>query len=199
MKSNKNKSTARKNQVRIIGGYYRSQLINVLPHEGLRPSADRVRETVFNWITHQWGGQFEGKRVLDAFAGSGAFGLECVSRGVNHVLMLDNYAPTIDNIKTILARWSTIESVKAHCCDAFEWLDQFNNMDVFDWVVLDPPFCQKILVKMVPLLQSVTHENSLLYIETELNASLDVLLEQGWVMVREAKTAQAQYGLWRRV
>lgn len=199
MKSNKNKSAVRKNQVRIIAGQYRSQLINVLSHEGLRPSTDRVRETVFNWMGHQWGGRFNGKRVLDAFAGSGAFGLECVSRGVDQVLMIDNYAPTIDSIKSTLACWEVCEGVQALCCDVFDWLKQpYKNVVAFDWVILDPPFAHEMLLKIVPLLKDITHEQSWLYVEAELSVNLDVLLEQGWVVVREGKTAQVQYGLWQR-
>ena len=72
----------RKHAVRIVGGDYRRTPISVVDAPGLRPTPDRVRETLFNWLNHFWGGQFSDKNVLDLFAGSGALGFESASRGV---------------------------------------------------------------------------------------------------------------------
>lgn len=199
MKLNKTPSNNRKNQVRIIGGQYRSQLVEVLSHQGLRPSADRVRETVFNWMNHQWGGVFEDKRILDAFAGSGAFGLECVSRGAQQVLMLDTHEPTIVNINKMLHRWQVGDAVRALNHDALTWCAQrLESEQIFDWVVLDPPFGQAMLEKIAPLLERITGEQTWLYVEVEPGANLDVLAEYGWAMVREGKTAQVKYSLWAK-
>src|SRR5690606_22267071 len=76
--------------IRIVGGQYRRTPIAVPDVESLRPTPDRVRETLFNWLTHLWGGEFADKQVLDLFAGSGALGFEAASRGVSHVQMVEH-------------------------------------------------------------------------------------------------------------
>src|SRR3954464_6268242 len=76
-------------QIRIIGGQWKRTPLPVLDAEGLRPTPDRVRETVFNWLTHLFDGVWEGIDCLDLFAGSGALGFEAASRGAAHVTMVE--------------------------------------------------------------------------------------------------------------
>lgn len=183
-------------KIRIIGGEYRRQLIPVLNHEGLRPSSDRVRETVFNWMMHQWGGVFEDKRVLDAFAGSGAFGLECISRGARGVLMLDTHAPAVKQIQQTLNQWAISAPAQARQQDVLALLK--HPASAFDWIILDPPFGHDWLAKIVPLLDAVSHNETWLYVETEVGANVSILQEHRWQLLREGKTQQAAYGLWQR-
>src|SRR5690554_6979115 len=80
----------KKHVIRIVGGQYRRTPIPVPDVAGLRPTPDRVRETLFNWLAYFWGGDFSDKRVLDLFAGTGALGFEAASRGVEHVQMVES-------------------------------------------------------------------------------------------------------------
>ena len=88
-------------KIRIIGGKHRGRRIMIPDREGLRPSPDRVRETLFNWL--QW--EIAGAHVLDAFAGSGALGLEALSRGAASVLFADNDADSVARLRDLLAEW----------------------------------------------------------------------------------------------
>jgi 16S rRNA (guanine966-N2)-methyltransferase len=187
-------------QIRIIGGEHRRQLIPVLNHEGLRPSSDRVRETVFNWMMHQWGGVFDDKLILDAFTGSGAFGLECVSRGATHVWMIDTHAPTVAHIRKTLKQWQTGTDIQAQQADALKFCAQAREAGrIFDWIILDPPFGHNWLTQIMPAIMPVTHHQTWLYVEVETAADLSLLTDLGWTEVRSGKTQQVRYGLWQRV
>ena len=185
-------------QVRIIGGDWRRQKINVLAHEGLRPSSDRVRETVFNWMMHQWGGVFEGKSVFDAFAGSGAFGLECISRGARDVVLVDTHRPAVLAMRSVLSRWGVSADVREGdvlaVCRAFAASGKR-----FDWIVLDPPFGKGWLDKVLPAIAALTHEQTWLYLEVEVGCDVSSLAAHGWLPVREGKTKQVQYGLFQHI
>ena len=183
-------------QVRIIGGEWRRQKIDVLVHDGLRPSSDRVRETVFNWMAHQWGGVFEGKSVLDAFAGSGAFGLECISRGARDVTLVDTHRPAVMAMRATLARWGVVADARAMdvlavCRECAASGKQF------DWIVLDPPFGQGWLERVLPAIAALAHAQTWLYVEVELGLDVSILATHGWETVREGKTKQVQYVLLR--
>ena len=189
-------------QVRIIAGQWRRQLLPVPTHEGLRPTGDRVRETVFNWLNHFWGGQFAEQQVLDVFAGSGAFGLECVSRGARDVVLIDNHKPAVENIRNILQHWQKqdagIAQVRALADDALKVLAQFAEQNIyFDVIFLDPPFGQDWLARTLPLIAPLCVEDTLLYVEVEKGFDWTVLSQFGWACVREGKTQQTLYGLWR--
>lgn len=190
--------------MRIIGGQWRRQLLPVLAHEGLRPSSDRVRETLFNWLSHFWGGQFTDKVIVDAFAGSGALGLECVSRGARQVTLLDAYAPAITQIQKTLQHWrqqdASVSAVQALCVDAVPFLSRCADKQTWqggvDCILLDPPFAQGWLEKILPLLPKLSHADTLLYVEAEPTWDADILTEHGWRCLREGQTRQVKYGLW---
>lgn len=188
-------------QIRIIAGQWRRQQLPVLAHDGLRPTGDRVRETVFNWLNHFWGGQFAGQTALDVFAGTGAFGLECVSRGARDVILIDNHKPAVENIRKILQHWGkqddSIAQIKVIQDDALTILTQLaGQKQTFDVIFLDPPFGHGWLERVVPLIHPLCGDDTLLYIETEKSVDLSALTSAGWHCVREGKTQQTQYGLW---
>ena len=142
--------------IRIIAGQWRRCQLPVLAHTGLRPSSDRVRETVFNWLNHLWGGQFSEKKIIDAFAGTGAFGLECISRGARAVTLIDAHIPAINAIHQILTHWEkqdpSVAQARAIAGDALNHLSQCAQAkQTFDLVFLDPPFAQGWLDKTLPL------------------------------------------------
>ena len=189
-------------QVRIIAGQWRRQQLPVLVHDGLRPTGDRVRETVFNWLHHFWGGQFAGQTALDVFAGTGAFGLECVSRGARDVILIDNHKPTVENIRKTLQHWQkqddSVVQVRVLQDDALAVLTQLaSQKHTFDVIFLDPPFGHGWLERVLPLIAPLCFEDTLLYIETEKSVDLSALVQAGWRCVREGKTQQTQYGLWQ--
>lgn len=188
--------------IRIIAGQWRRHQLPVLIHEGLRPSSDRVRETVFNWINHLWGGQFSDKKIIDVFAGTGAFGLECLSRGARDVIMVDVHAPAIASIRQTLTHWckqdASISQAQAITGDALNELNTCAQAgQMFDLIILDPPFAKGWLDKTLPLIAPLCHTDALLYIEVEKNADLGALTLQGWECLREGTTTQVTYSLWR--
>jgi 16S rRNA (guanine(966)-N(2))-methyltransferase RsmD len=190
--------------IRIIAGQWRRCQLPVLAHTGLRPSSDRVRETVFNWLNHLWGGQFSEKKIIDAFAGTGAFGLECISRGARAVTLIDAHIPAINAIHQILTHWEkqdpSVAQARAIAGDALNHLSQCAQAkQTFDLVFLDPPFAQGCLDKTLPLLPPLCHADSLLYVEAEKGANLDALIQQGWTCLREGTTQQVYYSVWRRL
>lgn len=121
-------------QVRIIGGMYRRTTLTVVDRPGLRPTPDRVRETLFNWL----GQDLRGWRCLDAFSGSGALGFEAASRGAVAVLMVESDAPTFAQLQLMRSRLGAT-AVQLVRDDALVQLRQATAAS-FDVVWLDPPF-----------------------------------------------------------
>lgn len=123
-----------KNQVRLIGGKWRGRRLNFTATQQLRPTADRVRETVFNWLMHD----IEGARCLDAFAGSGALGLEALSRGAAFVVFIDHHASVQCTLQKLLAELEVTHE-QAHVCkkDTMQWLRRASQTP-FDVIFLDP-------------------------------------------------------------
>ena len=122
-------------QVRIIGGQWRRTPLPVPVSSGLRPTPSRVRETLFNWL----GQDLAGWRVLDAFAGSGALGLEAASRGADHVVMLEKVPALARSIQAVCDRLKATQ-VRVQQGDALAWMGQPRQHAQFDLVFLDPPF-----------------------------------------------------------
>ena len=123
-----------KNEVRIIGGQWKRSKLPVADRPGLRPTPDRVRETLFNWL----GQDLAGWRVLDAFAGSGALGFEAASRGAAEVQMLESDAAIVRSLAAVKERLKA-DTVRLTAADALAWLARCAP-ERFELVLLDPPF-----------------------------------------------------------
>ena len=121
-------------RIRIIGGQWRSRLLEVADVPGLRPTPDRVRETLFNWL----GQDLIGWRCLDAFAGSGALGFEAASRGATEVLLLERDSVLVRGLSEVKARLKA-DAVQVLAADALAWLKRCTP-ERFELVLLDPPF-----------------------------------------------------------
>ncbi len=121
-------------EVRIIGGTWKRSRLPVADAPGLRPTPDRVRETLFNWL----GQDLSGARVLDAFAGSGALGFEAASRGAARVLMLESNPGLVRSLATTQQRLGAA-AVAVQTADALVWMERAAPAS-FDLVLLDPPF-----------------------------------------------------------
>ncbi len=124
----------RTGQVRIIGGDWRGRKLAVPDRPGLRPTGDRARETLFNWLQ----GKVAGRRVADLFAGSGALGLEAASRGAARVDLVERDRSLIEGLKAAVADWPGAERVVFAPADAIAWLGWIEAP--LDLVFVDPPF-----------------------------------------------------------
>ncbi|WP_019557898.1 16S rRNA (guanine(966)-N(2))-methyltransferase RsmD [Thiomicrorhabdus arctica] len=181
--------------VRIIGGDWRGRKLPVLMAEGLRPTSDRVRETLFNWLRFD----VAGSHCLDLFAGSGALGFEALSRGAKSVTFLELSIPVAQQLKTNL---KTLNAPAAQVVqrDSLQWLDQRVEQP-FDIIFLDPPFKQGLMQLAVDKLfinGIIKNQQAWLYLEQE--KSLDwPNLPDGWVCHREKTTSQVRFGLFRQV
>lgn len=179
-------------QLRIIAGRWRGRKLNFLDREGLRPTPDRVRETLFNWLQTD----VPGSRCLDLFAGSGALGFEAASRGASSVFMLDRDAATVatlkDNIDCLQAG-----QIQATCIDAVEFLQ--GARQVFDIVFVDPPYQSDLLEHCCRLLEQKhwLANHAKIYIECDAHNDLTGLPEN-WHCQRHKKAGQVGYQLYNR-
>ena len=191
--TNKPRQAARRNQVRIIGGQWRSRKLSVPDAPGLRPTPDRIRETLFNWLA----AHIQGARVLDAFAGSGALFLEALSRGATTGLALDLNSQAINNLRSnlTLLKCDYAEAVQA---DALQYLSTPSRQG-FDIVLLDPPFHQELLLKACQLLEENNwlNQDAWIYTESE-HAPSSLGVPNNWRLHREKHTGQVHYALWQK-
>lgn len=173
-----------RNKIRIIGGDYRRRTLPFPDSEGLRPTPDRVRETLFNWL----GQQLNGKTCLDLFAGSGALGFEAASRQARRVVMVEKSRAVQEALKAnrqVLGA-NHIDIVPM---DALMYLK--SSRETFDVIFLDPPYDSNLLEQVLPLIKTRLAENGYLYIETR-HWPADFL---GWDVLRHDKAGMVRYGL----
>ena len=155
---------SQRNQLRIIGGQWRSRRLSFPDVPGLRPTPDRVRETLFNWL----GQDLTGKRCLDLFAGSGALGLEAASRGARSVQMLDADAAVVRALRASVEVLRA-DQVRVERVDALDFLrrppqGQEQSVDV---VFLDPPYALKLTDRVLALLPPWLASGARVYLETD--------------------------------
>jgi 16S rRNA (guanine(966)-N(2))-methyltransferase RsmD len=153
-------------QVRIIGGAWKRTPLPVLDALGLRPTPDRVRETVFNWINHLWDADWSEADCLDLFAGSGALGFEAASRGARSVTMVDSHTPVVrqlDAVKTRL-KADAVTLVRGDALATAQGMALRGQR--FDLIFLDPPYHQDFLTTTLPLCARLLKEGGLVYAES---------------------------------
>lgn len=148
-------------EVRIIGGQWKRTPLPVPVSAGLRPTPGRVRETLFNWL----GQDLSGWRVLDAFAGSGALGLEAASRGAEEVWLLERQPALADNLRAVQARLRAMQ-VKVAQADAPAWMSQPARAGGFDLVFLDPPFDEGLFGPALAAALRCVAEGGWIYLES---------------------------------
>lgn len=180
-------------QVRIIAGTWRSRRLPVADGPGLRPTPDRVRETLFNWLAPY----VEGAKVLDPFTGAGALTLEALSRGAKTALAMDLNSASIANLKQNL-RTLKCDWAEVRLADALAELAK-PGPEHFDLVFLDPPFHQDLLAKSCALLEANgwLSEQAWIYTESELAPSA-LPMPANWRLHREKKAGIVYYALWQR-
>jgi 16S rRNA (guanine966-N2)-methyltransferase len=182
------KGSQGKSRVRIIGGEHRGRRIAVADRPGLRPTPDRVRETLFNWL----GQRLDGLACLDLFAGSGALGFEAASRGAARVVMVENDRAAflaLEEARKAIG-FSAVELIRG---DAFDYLVRSDG--VFDVVFLDPPFGQNALAAALERLPRRLAPRARVYLE----APEPLEAGAGWGELKRARAGQVSYQLleWR--
>jgi 16S rRNA (guanine966-N2)-methyltransferase len=147
-------------RIRITGGEWRSRLIQVVDAPGLRPTPDRVRETLFNWL----GQDLTGWHCLDLFAGSGILGFECASRGAENVVLVERDQSAFARLKQNAALFAC-DRLRLERADALEFAGRKGL--AFDLILLDPPYRFGWLEKVAPLLPALTRPGMRIYAEAE--------------------------------
>lgn len=179
----------KKHIVRIVGGDYRRTPIPVVDAPGLRPTPDRVRETLFNWLHHLWGGDFSDKQVLDLFAGTGALGFEAASRGVAHVQMVENNPDAVAALRALRSKLGA-RNVRIHAGDAAVVAHRLDATR-YDLVLLDPPFGLGWLERLWDQLPQFLTPDALIYIESENRMALPL----NYSMLRQGKAGHVHFCL----
>lgn len=172
--------------MRIIGGAWRSRLIAFPARRGLRPTPDRVRETLFNWL----GQDLTGKTCLDLFAGSGALGFEAASRGARRVVMVERDAAVYRALAQNRAALGAAV-VELRRADALEFLRADDG--VYDVVFLDPPFRSRYWPRLAARLPRRLAREALVYLESAEPPEL----APGWQLHRQGRAGQVWYQLLR--
>lgn len=179
------------NHLRIIGGQWRGRKLQFPDSEGLRPTTDRVRETLFNWLAPV----IHNARCLDLFSGSGALGLEALSRGAAETILIDANPKVSEQLKSNLNQLGCTFG-KVLTTDAINWLDDaICSENPFDVIFVDPPFNRDIVKPCCELLDTkgFVEEGSYIYIETE--SDLPLQIPESWHVHREKKAGQVSYYL----
>jgi 16S rRNA (guanine966-N2)-methyltransferase len=177
-------------KLRIVAGKWRSRLLPVADVAGLRPTPERVRETLFNWLTPH----IERARCLDLFAGTGALGLEALSRGAAQVEFVEKSPQAVETLRQNMA---TLDAAggQVRAADAYELLRDSTNLS-FDIVFLDPPFADDRLAELCRLLQvgGWVGGGGLVYLEQPREQQLPEM-PAGWSLRREKTAGKVRYSL----
>jgi 16S rRNA (guanine966-N2)-methyltransferase len=176
------------NRVRIIGGDWRSRVLHFPPASQLRPTPDRVRETLFNWL----GQRLDGLACLDLFAGSGALGFEALSRGASRVVMVERDRAVAHALRENAAKLGATGSQILEA-EALAWLAR--NAERFDVVFVDPPYASDLALRALQALVSHVAPGGRVYVESaqRIEASAQ------WRTVREDRAGAVRYALFEPV
>lgn len=183
----------RQSQLRIIAGNWRSRRFSFVEQPGLRPTPDRVRETLFNWLS----GHIEGARCIDPFAGSGALSLEALSRGAAWVLACDTSREVVNTLRGHLQTLQC-DNAEVRQEDALALLASAP-VEPFQIAFLDPPFRQDLLAPACAALEANgwLSPDALIYTESECRPS-ELPRPATWSLHREKRAGQVWYSLWQR-
>ena len=191
MQQSKTKASKRSSHdlshVRIIGGSMRGRKIAFSSGDGLRPTLDRIRETLFNWLT----ADIAGAVCLDLFAGSGALGFEAASRGAKSVTFVDASKQAVSDLKKNIESLN-LTHAQAVNLKASDFIS--NNQQKYDLVFLDPPFDKEMLPSALESLKSHLHDSALVYVEQELSKQPPTYANH-WEVIKSKKTSRFYYQL----
>ena len=176
-------------RLRIVAGKWRSRLLPVADESGLRPTSERIRETLFNWLAST----IEGSRCLDLYAGSGALGLEALSRGASEVVFVENSAVAVAVLKESVTALDAA-GARIQKTDALEYLQ--GDPEPFDIVFLDPPFAADLLEDLCRLLgeRDWLAAGARVYLEQDHDRPLP-RLPDGWTVLKQKTAGKVRYML----
>jgi 16S rRNA (guanine966-N2)-methyltransferase len=182
---------AQSRRLRIIAGHWKGRRWQ-FPETAIRPTSDRIRETLFNWLQ----GRIAGRRCLDLYAGSGALGLEALSRGAAHCVFVDRNAQAIANLGDVLREWGA-SSASAELVHAPAEQYLAGGARSFDLVFLDPPFAANALADVIAQLRErgALAPGCLLYLEHPRSPALPAL-PPGFTALREGRAGAVGYDLY---
>ncbi|MBU2891785.1 16S rRNA (guanine(966)-N(2))-methyltransferase RsmD [Colwellia sp. D2M02] len=176
-------------QIRIIAGKHRGRKLPVLMADGLRPTTDRVKETVFNWLMPY----IPQAQCLDCFAGSGGLGFEALSRGAKTVTLIELNKAAAKQLQANKALLSANE-INVINNDALSFLQQ--TTDTFDVVFIDPPFRQNLVAQTaIALNAGKLTDNAMIYVEMEVESTQQ--LPSNWALLKEKTAGQVIYQLYQ--
>lgn len=179
-------------QIRLIGGRWRGRKLAVAQLDGLRPTPDRVRETLFNWLQpYLWQA-----RCLDLFAGTGALGLEALSRQAGHCTFVEQARPLQQALNRSLTQLDAQTQSRVIASNALLWLSQ-NRAEAFDLIFVDPPFRSGLLAAACQQLDAGwVKPGSLLYLEAESELT-EWPVPAHWRCLKDKRAGQVAYSLWQ--
>jgi 16S rRNA (guanine966-N2)-methyltransferase len=180
-----------KHTIRIISGTHGSRRLPVLDIKGLRPTGDRVRETLFNWLQMT----IAGKNVLDVCAGSGALGFEAASRGAKQVIMLDNNPRIASQLKI------TADALQFSNCQIVSQSAEYfltHTTSNYDIIFIDPPFALGLIQDLTDNALAHININGFIYREAPIAEDL-IKLPENWQLYRNKTLGQVKIELWKRI
>lgn len=197
-------------QVRIIGGQWKRTPLTVLAADGLRPTPDRVRETVFNWLNHLLDGDWARVRCLDLFAGSGALGFEAASRGATQVTLVEQNAAAVRQLQQVQIKLGAAQVTVVHgdglrfahsCAERLAAQPPATASAArFDLIFIDPPYQQQLLEQVLPLCAPLLASAGWLYVENAapLCAAEPSAWLREWEIIRADRAGMVFYHLLQR-
>ncbi|XBC37696.1 MAG: 16S rRNA (guanine(966)-N(2))-methyltransferase RsmD [Buchnera aphidicola (Meitanaphis microgallis)] len=180
----------KKNKIRIISGEFRGQKIFIKKTYKVRPTTDRMRETLFNWIH----ARTINANCLDCFSGSGALGIEALSRYASFVTFIEKHKRTAYELKKTIIKFKK-QNIKIINADATKWLNKIRKP--YDIIFLDPPFNTELLQNTIIQLDKYKYTKmySLIYIE-QARTSKKLFIPYYWTLYKEKKTLNVHYQLY---
>ncbi|CAL4317882.1 16S rRNA (guanine(966)-N(2))-methyltransferase RsmD [Buchnera aphidicola] len=177
-------------KIRIIGGFLKKKLLQVKGSFNNRPTTNKKRETLFEWLQIK----IKDSNCLDCFAGTGALGIEAVSRGANKVLLLENNKIVVSYIYKNILNVPNISVIKT---DTLKWLKKKGNS--YDIIFLDPPFQQNLLQKTIFLLEenNWTKSDTIIYIEKSKKYNF-INIPKSWMLIKSTKSKNNEYFLYMK-
>jgi len=182
-------------QVRIIAGKWRGRQLKIVAHTELRPTPDRVRETLFNWLT----GYVQEARCLDLFAGTGVLGFEALSRGAKEVVFVDHHVPVVKALQSTARYLDVLSQCHIVLNESIRWLKQVQfEAKPFDIIFLDPPFSSMLVKQSIKLLaeSALVHPQTYIYAESPKPLHEDNIPDD-WELIKQKTASEVVYHLLR--